>query len=151
VRRATVADLDELVRLRAMMLAALGAAEEATWPAAAREFLADGLVAGTLAAVVADDPGTPGRLVAGGVGLVLHRIPGPASPDGRIGHIASMATEPAWRGRGLATAVVEGLLAWFAEIGVRRVTLHASPMGEAIYRSRGFVEGPNPELERFAP
>jgi predicted GNAT family acetyltransferase len=57
-----------------------------------------------------------------------------------------MVTETGWRGRGLATAIVVGLVDWYHATGVRRVFLHASEDGEAIYRGLGFREGAHPEL-----
>ena len=146
VRPATVADVDELVRLRAVMMAALGEADRGPWRAASATFLRAALADGTAAARVVDDPAAPGRLVACGVGVVMRRLPGPRTLDGRVGHIASMVTEAPWRGRGLATAIVTGLVDWYGAVGVRRVYLHASEEGEAIYRGLGFREGAHPEL-----
>lgn len=148
LRLATPADVDELVRLRRVMLDALGAGEGAAWEDACAAFLRETLAAGTAAAVVADDPEAPGRLVACGVGTIDRRLPAPRNPDGLHGYIASMVTEPAWRGRGLAAGIVEELLAWLGERGVYRVDLHASRDGEPIYRRLGFTESPFPELVR---
>jgi GNAT superfamily N-acetyltransferase len=139
-------DVDELVRLRAVMMAALGEPSSGAWMAESAAFLRGALADGTAAARVADDPDRPGRLVACGVGVVMRRLPGPHTHDGRIGHIASMVTEAPWRGRGLARAIVVGLVDWYRSEGVRRVFLHASEDGEAIYRSLGFREGAHPEL-----
>jgi GNAT superfamily N-acetyltransferase len=146
VRPATVADVDELVRLRAVMMAALGEPDGGPWRAACAAYLREALAARTAVARVVDDPAAPGRLVACGVGVVMRRLPGPHTLDGRIGHIASMVTEPPWRGRGLATAIMVGLVDWYRAEGVRRVFLHASEDGEAIYRGLGFAAGAHPEL-----
>jgi GNAT superfamily N-acetyltransferase len=136
VRRAGLDDVTELVRLRAVMMAELGEPSAGDWMEACAAYLRATLADGSTAAVVA----------ACGVGVTLRRLPGPNTGDGRIGHVASMVTEPAWRGRGLATAIVRGLLDWYAAEGVRRVYLHASPDGEGIYRGQGFAEGAHPEL-----
>jgi GNAT superfamily N-acetyltransferase len=146
VRPATAADVDELVRLRAVMMAALGEPSSGPWMAESAAYLRAALADGTAAARVVDDAAMPGRLVACGVGVVMRRLPGPNTLDGRIGHIASMVTETGWRGRGLATAIVVGLVDWYHATGVRRVFLHASEDGEAIYRGLGFREGAHPEL-----
>lgn len=79
------------------------------------------------------------QVVAGG-GLQLR----PLMP--RPGHlrgepealILSMWTDPAHRRRGLATLVIETMLAWCRARGIRRVTLHASEMGRPIYERLGF-------------
>jgi GNAT superfamily N-acetyltransferase len=146
LRPATAADVAELVRLRRLMMAAMEVPDEPTWERACAEFLTASLAEGTTGAVVADDPERAGRLVACGVGTVAARLPGPATPNGRYGYIASMVTDERWRGRGLATGIVLALLGWFEGIGVHRVDLHASAQGEPIYRALGFTESAFPEL-----
>jgi GNAT superfamily N-acetyltransferase len=89
-------------------------------------------------------------LVAGGVGLIEQRLPSPTNPTGRYGYVLSMVTEPAWRGRGIATGIMEALLAWFGDEAVTRVSLHATTAGEPIYRSLGFSASTYPEL-RWIP
>ncbi|HZM31182.1 MAG TPA: GNAT family N-acetyltransferase [Acidimicrobiales bacterium] len=153
-RLATTADVDELVRLRALMmgmLGELGEPPEPTWRDACTAFLHDALATGDAGALVVDDPIVPGRLVACGVGTVTRRLPGPRTPDGRYGYIASMVTEAAWQGRGLATAIVAGLLHWFRDQGIDKVDLHATAHGEPIYRALGFAEGAFPELRWRGP
>ncbi len=146
LRPAAASDVAELVRLRKVMMESMGVPEEPTWEQACADFLTETLAEGTTGAMVADDPDRAGRLVACGVGTVAVRLPGPMTPNGRFGYIASMVTEEAWRGRGLATGIVLGLLDWFASVGVHRVDLHASPHGEPIYRALGFEESAYPEL-----
>lgn len=142
VRRATPDDLDELLRLRQLMIDLVeGPAHprvEAApdWMAASRAFLADGFAAGTAAAFVAE---ADGLVVGGGVGHILRRLAAPWNPTGRSGYIASMVTEPAWQGRGIGGAVVDGLLGWFTDEGITRVELTATEQGEPVYRSRGFL------------
>jgi GNAT superfamily N-acetyltransferase len=157
VRLATSDDVDELVRLRAVMFDLLGQPSDedgprSGWRAACRHVLAEGLTTGTVAGAVAEAPDGAMHLVACGVVSVWQRLPGPGTPDGRYGYIASMVTEEAWRGRGLAGAIVRGLLDWFDGIGVHRVDLHASAQGEPVYRALGFTESTYPELRwRRAP
>jgi GNAT superfamily N-acetyltransferase len=151
LRLADLADVDELVRLRGVMMAALGVADEPTWAPACARFLRETMPAGDTGAVVAGDPGTPGRLVACGVGCVARRLPGPNPPNGCYGYIASMVTETGWRGRGLAGGIVAGLLDWFTARGVLKVDLHATAEGHPIYRRHGFAEGEFPELRWRAP
>ena len=153
LRLATPADVAELVRLRALMMEALDEPPEPTWRAACTAFLAAALADGRAGAVVAPDPGDPARarLVACGVGTVVERLPGPNTPDGRYGYIASMVTEAPWQGRGLATGIVSGLIAWFGARGIHKVDLHASVHGESIYRRLGFTTGGYPELRWRRP
>jgi GNAT superfamily N-acetyltransferase len=143
VRLATPDDVDELVRLRAVMFDLLGQPSDedgprSGWRAACRHVLAEGLAAGTVAGAVAEAPDGAMHLVACGVVSVWQRLPGPGTPDGRYGYIASMVTEPAWQGRGLARRIMETLLAWCDSQGIAKVDLHASPAGTPLYLSLGF-------------
>lgn len=154
LRRATPADASELTRLRALMYEAYGVetAGPGWWEACERAF-ADRLAreAETFAAVVAEDPGVAGHLLACGVGWIEAHLPGPANLTGRRGHVASMSTEPAARRRGLARAVFAGLMCFFVERGVRRIDLRAAGMGEELYRSFGFAEPPGVALTWYSP
>ena len=144
-RRATPDDTDELVRLRQVMIDALAATHPTAsgWEAHAAEVFRSGLADGSVVAFVVDGPD---GLVAAGVGTVAQRIPGPGNHSGRFGFVQSMATDPDWRRRGLARAVFAALVDWFRAEGITAIDLHASPDGEALYRSFGFREGPNVEL-----
>jgi GNAT superfamily N-acetyltransferase len=78
-------------------------------------------------------------IVAGGGLQVRPLMPRPGYLRGEPeALILSMWTEPTHRGRGLATLVVEKMLAWCRARGIRRVTLHASEMGRPIYARLGF-------------
>lgn len=150
IRPATLDDVADLVRLRVLMLEDLGLDPHLeVWSKQAVVFLEEALTDGTAGAFVADAPvdeGTRRRVVAGGVGTISTRLPGPKNPTGRYGYIMSMATEPEWRRQGLARGIVVALLDWFETQGVHRVDLHASAAGDGIYRSLGFAEGDYPEL-----
>ena len=145
-RRATLADVDELIRLRQVMVDALVDTHLSApgWEPHAAEVLRAGLADGSIVAFVVDGP--EGGLVAGGVGTVAQRLPGPGNHSGRYGFVQSMATDPDWRRRGSGRAVFTALVDWFRAEGIRAIDLHAGPDGEALYRSFGFREGPNVEL-----
>lgn len=110
------------------------------WQAAAEEMLREQLAAPAagLGAFVVDAP--EGGLAACAVGTVERRLPAPAHPAGLFGFVFNVCTDQAHRGRGHARATTEALLAWFAERGVTRVDLHASPEAERLYRRLGFAE-----------
>ena len=57
-----------------------------------------------------------------------------------------MVTDDVHRRQGMARVVFAELMAWFTELGVTRVDLHASSMGEPLYRQLGFTENSEPEL-----
>lgn len=147
-RPATPADLPDCVRLAGVMYASVqGVEPSAAWAeaalAAVRERLGHDLML-----FVADDPDRPGRVVAGAAGVVDRHLPGPAMIDGRAGYVQWVCTDPAHRGRGLGRAVVQAVLDWFDAQGVRKVELHASAAGEALYRSMGFTDPTHAALRR---
>ena len=141
-RLATVDDVPELVRLREVMLESMGRGGDPTWRPIVDAQLRSGLVDGRFfAAVVDGDAGLAGS----GVGMVWERLAG-TDDSGWFGYIQSMATDPAWRRRGVARAVLELLLEEFRARGVAKVGLHYTPLGERLYRSVGFREPHQPEL-----
>ncbi|MDX2969882.1 GNAT family N-acetyltransferase [Kribbella solani] len=149
VRRATPADAESLVRLRALMLAAMGnevGGPDAPWQLAARDWFADQLKSpDTFAAYVAEDP--VAGVVAGAAGSVDAHAPGPHDQSGVRGHLYNVSTEPDFRRRGLARACVVAVMDWFRdEAAVGQVELHATDDGIDLYRDLGFIETRFPTL-----
>ncbi|MGF7233465.1 MAG: GNAT family N-acetyltransferase [Frankia sp.] len=143
IRRAGPADAAELTRLREVMFASSIPARVADdWQLDCIRVLADRLAheRDTFVAVVAEDTERPGRLLACGVAWVDVHLPSPGNPAGTRGHIANISTDPSARRQGLARAVMEELLAFFAERRIDRVELFATAMGEGVYRSLGFAD-----------
>ena len=137
LRRAGVADAAALVRLRSAMLAAMGADPSvAGWASACEAAFVRRLAEPDRFAAWVVELDTV--VVAGGVGWVEEHLPSPSAPDGRRGHVASMSTEPGHRRQGHGRAVLDALLGWFAEAGVARVDLRATPDGRALYERAGF-------------
>ncbi|PZF95081.1 GNAT family N-acetyltransferase [Micromonospora deserti] len=142
VRRAGVADAEELIRLRGLMLAAVRGREPAPGPwqehalRLARAQLGD--PDGPAAAFVVDAPDLPGGLVACAYGVIENRLGGPDNPTGQTGYVYNVVTEPAHRRRGHSRACLLALLDWYRDRGVRRVDLRASPDGAPLYRQLGF-------------
>ncbi|GAA4631281.1 hypothetical protein GCM10023196_060090 [Actinoallomurus vinaceus] len=151
IRAATVPDIPELVRLRALLFAGLGdhgwgappSGEE--WRRACADALGERLTDDSAKILVID--GDAG-LAACGIGTIDRRLPSPYTPSGLIGHVYGVVTDPAYRRRGHSRSIMHGLLDWFTERGIRRVDLTASPDGEPLYRSLGFTEHPDPTLSR---
>jgi ribosomal protein S18 acetylase RimI-like enzyme len=147
VRWATEDDLDELVRLRRVMFESIGMEVTVADDDATRAVLGPGLTSGEFfAAVVDSEPGGDGHLAACGIGMSARRVPSPGNPEGLYGYIQSMVTDERDRRRGYGRAVLLALLDGFAERGIHRVDLHASAMGEPLYRAEGFRPGTQPEL-----
>lgn len=147
VRRAAPDDAWELVRLRGVMLTEMDGepAAPGRWQSIAAQELRDRLAepdpVAVLAAYVVDRPDPPGRgPVACAVGMIDRRLGSPANPTGESGYVFNVATDPPYRRRGYSRACLTALLEWYQRRGVRRVDLKASPAGEPLYRSLGFVD-----------
>jgi len=139
LRRASVDDAAELTRLRALMLVELGQDPSVPgWAQACTGALSRRLAEpDRFAAWLVD---VDDRTVSSGAGWVEEHLPSPGALDGRRGHIASMSTEPAHQRQGHARQVFGALLAWFAELGVQRIDLRATPSGRPLYEAAGFRE-----------
>ena len=150
LRRAEERDADALVHLRALMFEAMGAdASDPTWVEACRLALVRRLgERDRFAAYVVE---VDGAVVSGGVGWLEEHLPSPSQLDGRRGHVASMSTEPAHQRRGHGRAVLQGLMAWFADVGVGRVDLRATGDGQPLYLSLGFRVLAGPSMAWTAP
>jgi GNAT superfamily N-acetyltransferase len=150
IRRAGPDDVTELIRLRQVMFDAMQLPRgDPAWESSCRALLERGLVDGTFVAFVADDPVS--GLAACGVAMVAQRLPGPANVSGRHGYVQSMVTDVRFRRRGLAREIFVALMVWFTTEGIDVVDLHATPAGEALYRTFGFGPTHTPELRWTRP
>lgn len=148
VREATADDAAAMVVLRALMFEAMGTPPELladdTWRRGAHDWFVDRVGDTGVRVVVAE---VDNQVAAGAVGEVTALIPGPGAPNGSVGLISNVATLPQHRGRGLASAVTDDLLAWFAEhTDVTRVDLFATSGGSRLYAPRGFTERAFPAM-----
>jgi GNAT superfamily N-acetyltransferase len=139
VREATPADLPTLVRQRWSMFHELGDSSEADrveLEAAIAGYLAEAMPAGLFRAWLVE---ADGAAVAGGGIQLRPLVPRPGYARGEPEAIVlSVWTDPAHRRRGLARRVMAAILEWCRANGVRRVCLHASPDGRALYEQLGF-------------
>lgn len=153
VRRAASADAAGLVRLRALMLAAMGhdvGGPGAPWRSAALAWFGERLAlpgGRDFAAFVVDDPAL--GVVSCAVGTCDRHAPGPATLTGRRGHVFNVSTDPRHRGLGHARACLVALLAWFdTDAGVAGIDLNATGDGVGLYTSLGFAPPRWPALRR---
>ncbi|MBN1977990.1 MAG: GNAT family N-acetyltransferase [Anaerolineae bacterium] len=142
--QATVADVDDLVRLRRVMCEGMGWDDpvklEAMEQAASAYFL-QAIPAGDFCGWLAVTPA--GEAVSTGGVIVDRHIPTPANPSGKVGYILNIATVPSHRRQGIARRVLQTILAWLDKQGVQRATLHTSDEGRPLYESLGFEPVPN--------
>ena len=138
IRQATVMDVDVIVRHRRSMFEDMGEGTKAQLDAmvkAARPFIAAGLRDGSYRAWLVE---VGGHVVAGGGLAITPYQPTPLDPVARRVFILNMYTEPQYRRQGLAVEVLQAILAWCREQGLRAVQLHASEAGRALYEKVGF-------------
>jgi GNAT superfamily N-acetyltransferase len=153
IRRATADDADEMARLRRDMqteLLATGGETLVLDDAAQhdarrvqrlhRDYFREKLPAGEFVAFLAEI----GGVIAGTSGMVVYRAPPTqGNPSGVEGYIMNMYTVPAYRGRGIATRLLERLVEHARGLGARRVWLRASEVGRPIYARFGFGDDPH--------
>lgn len=84
-----------------------------------------------------------GEVVATGALLRFVRLPHPGNPSGKEAYLLNMYTLPAWRGRGLASAITEAAIAFAKTDGIDRVWLEASDSATSVYECRGFTRTAN--------
>ncbi|WP_433615105.1 GNAT family N-acetyltransferase [Dactylosporangium sp. CA-139114] len=155
-RRAVAADTEQLVRLRVVMLEDMhGApAPPGEWSrhcaATLRRRLPVADPDATLAAFVVDRPDGPG-LAACAVGTIEDRLASPGNPGGLTGYIFNVATDEPYRRRGLSTACLDALLAWFEARAVPAVRLFASRDGLPMYERMGFRHETRTSMELVLP
>jgi len=146
IRRATAADAGVLARHRADMFRDMGqlpADLRDTLVEAARAYFAAAVPDGRYVAWLAKAE-VEGNIVAG-AGLQLRELlPRPVPGGTRLVHgsqglILNVFTEPAWRRRGVAAALMRELLRWCRANGIESLVLHASADGRPLYEKLGFT------------
>ena len=77
-----------------------------------------------------------------GVGSVDYHteMPTVANPTGKCAFLMNIYTAPEYRRKGIATRIVEMLIADAREKGAGSVMLEATEMGARLYRKMGFAE-----------
>lgn len=153
IRQATHAgeDVDAIVHHRRAMFFEMGYHDETALSAMSTNFrpwLQKKMEAGEYLAwfVVAPDSS-----IAAGLSLWLMEWPPHMIGAGSRwrGNILNVYTEPAWRRRGWARALMKVALDWCTANQVGAVILHASPEGRGLYESLGFT--PTNEMRLIQP
>jgi GNAT superfamily N-acetyltransferase len=147
VRRAFLDDASEIVRLAEVMYRSIGVTVSDAWRDTACEEIRTRLNR-DLVAFVVDRPDEGPALCSSGCGTIARRLPSPGNPVGLVGYIQWVATNPGFRRRGFAGEVMRSLIAWYEEQGVSVIELHATPVGEPIYRRLGFDQHGGVALRR---
>lgn len=134
IRRATLDDIDVLTDLRQRFLEEIGYASDAV-PGAVRSYLTETLPSGDFVVFLAE---CDGLIVATGGVMMFQKPPHARNLSGKEGFVLNMFTLPEWRGRGIATALMQRIVAFVREEGATCIRLHSSKDGLGIYRKLEF-------------
>lgn len=148
IRRATVADIAVVAGHRAAMFFEMGQLHLSGVAPMVEEtmrYLRDAVSRGEYVGWLAC---TADRRVVAGAGAQCRRVLPFARPSlsgadavgfGRQAIVLNVYTEPAFRRRGLARALMLDLLDWARSSGLESLVLHATPDGRPLYEALGFA------------
>jgi len=94
------------------------------------------LITGEAAAFIAEEG--PGKVIASGAVFTRDIDPFPGGDRERSPHIISMFTEEPYRGRGIASQVLDKLVDWCRSNGFPVVTLSPTKKDPELYINNGF-------------
>ena len=139
IRRATIDDVEELVRLRHAMQVEMDHGHQVASPddivGQLRDYFAKQLSGNHFAAFFAE---AEGQVIGTGGVVVFDVPPSPSNPDGAEGYVMNMYTAPERRGEGVAHAIVDTIVRHAYGEGARRMWLRTSEDGEGVYERFGF-------------
>lgn len=143
IRQADMADIPALVSLRMGLFCEVGEladplADLDLWQATSAYFSA-GQADGSARSWVAE---VRGEVVASGTLALFVRPPYPGNLSGREAYLLNMYTLPAYRKQGMASALLDAMVAHARAEHLGKVWLHASEQGRPLYERIGFVANP---------
>lgn len=78
------------------------------------------------------------ELVSTGALTLFHRLPKPEDLRGCEGYVLNIYTKKEWRRQGYAGAIVDRIIEFSRDNGLKRLWLYATEQGRPIYIPRGF-------------
>lgn len=136
-RRATIHDMEALACHREQQLIDEGFPPLQYIHDALLLYFHEGLTNNTFVAWLAVDEG---RIVATS-GLCFYQLPPTyANPSGMVAYVTNMFTLKSHRRKGIATVLLEKVIAEARAMGFSIVRLHASADGKALYKKFGFAD-----------
>ena len=139
-RKLTAEDLDPFIRMRIAQLREEGAREELDLVPALKDYYRRHLKDGTFVSWLAVD----GEKIVGTSGMsFVEKPPYFSCPNGRIGLLSSMYTDPAYRRRGIARELLGRALEEARAYGCGSEQITASDMGVLLYSDFGFQKNGN--------
>jgi len=146
-RQATLADLEQLVQTRIIVLRVTNKLSDDTDMSLVEqlsgEYYQKALESGEHVAYLVYDKDI---FVAAG-GVSFYRVmPTYHNPSGRKAYIMNMYTAPEYRRRGIALKTLDLLVAAAKEKGISHISLEATDSGRPLYEKYGFIQMQN-EME----
>ena len=139
-RKLTAEDLDPFIRMRIAQLREEGAREELDLVPALKDYYRRHLKDGTFVSWLAVD----GEKIVGTSGMsFVEKPPYFSCPNGRIGLLSSMYTDPAYRRRGIARKLLGRVVEEARAYDCGSVQITASDMGVLLYSDFGFQKNGN--------
>jgi len=139
-RKLTAEDLDPFIRMRIAQLREEGAREELDLVPALKDYYRRHLKDGTFVSWLA----VVGEKIVGTSGMsFVEKPPYFSCPNGWIGLLSSMYTDPAYRRRGIARELLGRVLEEARAYGCGSVQITASDMGVLLYSDFGFQKNGN--------
>ena len=139
-RKLKTEDLDIFIRMRIDQLREEGAKEDIDLVPALRDYYERHLANDTFVSWLAMD----GEKIIGTSGMsIVEKPPYFGCPNGKIGLLSSMYTEPSYRRMGIAKTLLGKVVDEAKERGCGTVQITASDMGVMLYTNFGFVKNNN--------
>jgi GNAT superfamily N-acetyltransferase len=160
IRPATDADIELISHHRARMFQDMRELPDAMFESfriQSRDKLQQMFGRGDYVGWLASPSNEPERIVAGG-GVQIREVPPHpvARPDGQVDIVSgrqaivqNVFTEPKWRRQGLAALLINAIIDWCRQQGIKSLVLHASDQGRSLYEQLGFVATTEMTFERF--
>ena len=139
-RKLTKDNLDAFIRMRIAQLREEGAKEDIDLRPALTDYYGRHLADGTFVSWLALD----GDRIVGTSGMsFVEKPPYFGCPNGKIGLLSSMYTDPSYRRRGIARELLRRVTEEARAFGCGAVQITASDMGGLLYTDSGFRKNPN--------
>ncbi len=139
-QKLTSDQLDTFIRMRIKQLREEGATEEIDLVPALQDYYHRHMADGTFVSWLAMD----GEKIVGTSGMsFVEKPPYFGSPNGRIGLLSSMYTDPDYRRQGIAKELLSRVVNEARVFGCGCVQITASDMGTLLYSDFGFVRNGN--------
>lgn len=143
-RKADKQDIEALVNLRVAFLGEVNGAEFERMKDRLfeenRRYFQQAIAEDTFVAWMALNGGE----IVATTGLTLYEAPPTFScVNGKIGYISNVYTLPRYRAQGIASKLMERLMAEAKDRGCTKVVLNATDMGRPVYEKIGFMDAEN--------